>query len=144
MANFRKAIFNEADVEGIGLVGANLDGADMHSLVWLNSDLSRASMRRATLEGSLFRSCSLVRVDANSASLANTVIVNCNLSGIDLTYGRLNNCLWQDVMLDSAIAEGTDLTKAKLLQSSARNTFLSRAQRQQLPSTSQHFRASRH
>lgn len=127
-ARFHKALLTGSEVEGISLVDADLGLAHLYDLEWLNSDLTRANLSFARLDGASFRNCRLVQVQARHVALSNSLIVGSDLTGIDLTGAHIDRSLWQNVTFDHSKLDDAELKGATLRCSSGRHTVLSRIQ----------------
>lgn len=112
------------DASGIGLIGANLAGADFSQV-----SLQDAKCRRAILQGGTVRSASLDNADFRTANLAQVTCANTGMSGARLDDAVLSGMSLEEVQLIDAtlcsadlsqttwtqvFAGGTDFTNAKL------------------------------
>ena len=84
------AKFKRARLENSTARGARLDAADFSSAVLTDTDLSRASLRGARLDGVSATGVDLRGSDLRGASLRNAVLIDADLRGADLTDADLH------------------------------------------------------
>ena len=85
------ARFMRARLENSTARGARLDAADFSSAVLTDTDLSRASLRGARLDGVSATGVDLRGSDLRGASLRNAVLIDADLRGADLTDADLHD-----------------------------------------------------
>jgi uncharacterized protein YjbI with pentapeptide repeats len=95
------ARFVRARLENSSARGARLDAADFSSAVLTDTDLSRASLRGARLDGVSATGVDLRGSDLRGASLRGAVLIDADLRGADLTDADL-----QDANLHGADLRG--------------------------------------
>jgi uncharacterized protein YjbI with pentapeptide repeats len=84
------ARFVRARLENSSARGARLDAADFSSAVLTDTDLSRASLRGARLDGVSATGVDLRGSDLRGASLRHAVLIDADLRGADLTDADLH------------------------------------------------------
>jgi uncharacterized protein YjbI with pentapeptide repeats len=110
------ARFVRARLENSSARGARLDATDFSSAVLTDTDLSRASLREARLDGASASGVGLRGSDLRGASLRNAVLTDADLRGADLTGADLH-----EADLHGADLRGvTGLDAARLPESAAR------------------------
>ena len=99
--------FLRADLRGVNLEGAYLDGVDMRG-----ADLSRANLRRAYLEGADLEGANFCWANLEEAMVYKASLLCTNFSGANLRSAQL----WESDF-GNALLIGVNLCNANLIQS---------------------------
>jgi len=102
--SLERADLRDLQLEGIGLVGANLARADLSGANLAGADLSEAILTNASLPEAFLQGAKLVGAHLRSADLDGANLSGADLSGADLSRANL----------EGANLEGATLCKARL------------------------------
>jgi len=112
-ANLTEVDLSGLDLRGIDLhqaqclktsfAGANLDGANLSQVMFIEGDFTKASLRGVKTERTMFIKTKLTAADLREAQLSQTTFMEADLTGADLTGARLY----------LSATEKTTLTKAR-------------------------------
>jgi uncharacterized protein YjbI with pentapeptide repeats len=108
-ANLEGASFRRCDLDG-----ANLEGAKLGKSILKNTSLREAYLAGADLRESNMESADLEGANLQNANLAGANLNRANLEGANLQGAKLNGARLTNAMLDSANLGGANLTGAIL------------------------------
>jgi uncharacterized protein YjbI with pentapeptide repeats len=95
------------------LVGADLSGAAIEAMVFIESDLSDCDLTGATIASTQFLASNLSRVRADGATLRETCFINTPATGAGLRGARMDRCSFLgEIDLDGACLDGLEATDA--------------------------------
>jgi uncharacterized protein YjbI with pentapeptide repeats len=103
-----------ADLRGIDLSHASLEGADFHRADLEGSNLEGAKLKKARLRNANLRESFLAGADLVDANLDRADLEGAKLAGADLTGANLNRATLEGADLANAKLGGARLTNAQL------------------------------
>lgn len=112
--DLRRVVLWGADLEGAGLVAANLSQARLRGARFVNARLQRAHLREADLVGADLSGANLRGANLVGADLSATKMHGTDLQGADLSGAKLRAADLQNASLVAATLGDTDLTAAAL------------------------------
>ena len=94
-ADLRRAVFDEADLEG-----ADLSGADLRKASFLRANLMKCAFDGADMRGARF-----LKARMNMSNFQNTQLENADLRGIRGRYAIWREANWWDAKMDDDLAK---------------------------------------
>lgn len=102
--DLRRAVLDDAKLDGMNIVGANLDDAD----------LQRASLVGARLEGSRLIRANLGDANLQRANLTGAILINARLHGADVRDAILCGADLRGALFGGARVAGADFEAARV------------------------------
>lgn len=100
----RRRSLRDADLRGVLLTDANLDGLRGDNIRLVEADLSGATLRGARLVACDIRNANLTRTDLSQAMLRMCILDSARASGVE----------WHDTRIEDSSLQGADFSEASL------------------------------